>query len=61
MTDFFRSLSSHYTIEILDFFYWLSDVGIDLWQSDPDEFVDQCENRSIELLLDMTGCLDAKL
>ncbi len=56
------SLASDYTIDMLDFFGLLSedDVGWELWESDPDEFLDRCDDRSIQLLLDMTGCLDAQ-
>ena len=56
------SLASGYTIDLLDFLGLLSDddVGWELWLSDPDEFLDRCEDRGIQLLLDMTGCLDAQ-
>lgn len=56
-------LASDYTIDLLDFFGRLSDddVGWELWLSSPDEFLDRCDDRNIQLLLDMVGCLDAKL
>lgn len=63
MTDFCGCLASYYTIDLLDFFYWIpgEDVGLWLWNSDPDEFITKCEVRDLELLLDFSGCLDAKL
>ena len=60
---FWNSLCSHYTVDLLDFLSWLSAENMvpTLWECGPDAVMSGCERRDLELLLDLTGCLDAKL